>query len=75
MQVTYTNNNKIIFDVTGKDILKHIGKDISTLIALLVLSYAMKEIDVIEDVKAFKTIGGIECFDKAFKVLNSAIRL
>lgn len=75
MQVTYTNNNKIIFDVTGKDILKHIGKDISTLIALLVLTSIAKDIASTEAIRAFKTIGSTECLSEAFKTLNSAIRL
>lgn len=75
MQVTYTLNNEIIFDLTGKDILKHIGKDIGTLLVLLVLSAVLKEMLVIDSVKAFKTVESIECFGEAFKSLNSAVRM
>ena len=43
MEITYTLNNEVIFDLTGKDILKHVGKDIGTLLVLLVLTSIVKE--------------------------------
>lgn len=75
MQVTYTNNNRIIFDVTGKDILKHIGKDISTLLALLVLTSIAKDIALEGTINAFKTVGNVECLSEAFKTINSTLRI
>lgn len=75
MEITYTLNNEVIFDLTGKDILKHVGKDIGTLLVLLVLTSIVKEKVIIDSVKAFKTVDSVECFNEAFKYINSAMRI
>lgn len=56
MEITYTLNNEVIFDLTGKDILKGVGKNLSMVLLLLILSCCLKEIVAIEGVEAFKVI-------------------